>query len=127
MVYVLISWLKHNKGIIRHGTILINLLIPLCLTTAFGKGKGDGRPGSKVTEVRKNRNKNEHIAMGSHGHQSSVYTGNRSHLLSISEREGDQCSAAQSAPGVCEWIKQLNHHNRFLKYSVDENKYKIAD
>lgn len=125
MVCVLISWLKHAQGVISHGTILINLLIPLSLATAFGKGKEDGRLGSKVPDIRKNRNKNEHIGMSSHGHQ-CVYTGNRSHLSSISQREGDQCSAAQSAPGVYGWIKQFNHHNRFLKRSVDENKYKIA-
>lgn len=98
---------KHNKGVISHATILINLLIPLSLAPAFGRGKEDGRLGSKVTEVAKSRNKNDHIAMGSHGHQ-CVYTGNRSHLLSMSQREGDQCSAAQSAPVVCLMWNGLN-------------------
>lgn len=101
---------KHNKGVISHATVLINLLIPLSLATAFGKGKEDGRLGSKVTEAaksRNSRNKNYHFAIGSHGHQ-CVYTGNRSHLLSMSQREGDQCSAAQSTPGVCLMWNGLN-------------------
>lgn len=126
MVCVLITWLKHNEEVISHGTILINLLVLLSLATAFGKGKEDGRLGSKVTEVRKNRNKNDHIAMGSYGHQ-YVYTGKKEFLIYISEGGKPTFCCSKYSRGL--WMgsnHQLNHHNRFLKYSVDENKYKIV-
>lgn len=99
--------LSTSKGSSTIVPFWLSYLIPLSLATAFSKGKEEGRLGSKVTEVTKSRNKNDHIAMGSHGHL-CVYTGNRSHLLSISQREGNQYSAAQSAPGACLTWNWLN-------------------
>lgn len=98
---MLISWLKHDKEVISRGTILINLSDSTITCYCFWISEGVRMADSDPRSLKPQKAGIRMIVFPWVLMAINVFALETEAISYLYLRERDQCSAAQSAPGVC--------------------------